>query len=222
MLLQFQNVSLRYPSPAEDVTVFNGINFSLNAGESCAIMGQSGCGKTSFLHLAGGLLSPSAGEISWSEHGSDRVKNGKELQRGKWFGFVLQQPTLMDSMNVFENVLFPWRVVGDGLSLAAAKGRAEELLEAVGLLARRDATPSQLSGGECQRIAIARALLMRPRIVIADEPTGNLDFKNANAVAELLFSLCRNGKSSLLLATHSRELAQHADRSAVIENGKFT
>jgi lipoprotein-releasing system ATP-binding protein len=219
--LRAENVFLRYNSRYDDVIVFEDVNFTIQAGQSCAIIGQSGCGKTSFLHIIGGLLTATRGEIFWGDSSLKQIGTKKEKMRGQLFGFVLQNPTLIESMNVFENILLPWRIAG-GFSFSDAMSRADELLDAVGLLQRKNSVTFELSGGERQRVSIARALMLRPSVVIADEPTGNLDEENAHVVAELLFSLCKNQQSMLLLATHNAILAKAAELTYVVSSRKIT
>jgi predicted ABC-type transport system involved in lysophospholipase L1 biosynthesis ATPase subunit len=201
------------------VPVLCSVDFSLSVGESCVLLGPSGCGKTTLVHLLGGLLRPSCGDIFWGSHRLwSAGRSVENRRRGRWIGFVFQCHTLLPEMTVWENILFPSRVAG-GRDFSAAAGRAEELLDRVGLLGRRRSFPRDLSGGEQQRVAIARALLCRPQFLLADEPTGSLDGISSASVRDLLFDLCGRDGSGLLIVTHDALFIPRADRTVTLEGG---
>jgi ABC-type lipoprotein export system ATPase subunit len=198
-------------------TILSDLSFRLNQGDVAVLLGASGCGKTTFLHLLGGLLPPARGRVLWDDDDIFQKKRGLELLRGRTVGFVFQRPLLFGEMTVGENVQFPGRIAG----LANCAERARELLAAVGLADRINSVPRELSGGEQQRVAIARALLCRPPFLLADEPTGNLDGEAAEWVRNLLFSLPRELGSGLLVATHNSCFLAGAGRVLRLERQRL-
>ena len=183
-----------------------------------AIRGRSGSGKSTVLNLVAGIDRPTSGEIFFGETALGRLSpRERTLLRRDQMGFVFQFFNLIPTLSVLENVLLPAELAG----LRGLRGRALELLERVGLGDRPGAFPDRLSGGEQQRVAIARALVRDPRLVLADEPTGNLDDATGASVLELLDSVTRRAGKTLLLVTHSREVAALADRELTIEGGRF-
>ncbi len=211
-MLEVSNVSKHYPAPAGPLPVLSNVTFSLAPGEAAAIMGPSGSGKSSLLYLLGGLEPPSEGTVSLGGHDVFRL-NPSELAdfRNAEIGFVFQDHCLLPQCSVLENVLLPTLVArtDDKEKPADFTGRARSLIEQVGLGHRTDHRPSELSGGERQRVAIARALIRQPRLVLCDEPTGNLDSASADGVASLLLDLHRRQKNILIVVTHSARLASH-------------
>jgi len=202
-------------SGAHRVEILRGIDLEVPAGQFVAIMGPSGSGKSTLLGLLAGLDTPTSGRIALD--GVDITGLGEdELAsiRGRKVGFVFQSYQLIPSLTAEENVLLPLELAGDGGSQ-----RALELLESVGLLARKDHYPVQLSGGEQQRVALARAFALRPPILMADEPTGNLDSVNGRHVLDLLLELNRREHTTLLLVTHEQDLAACADRKITLHDG---
>jgi putative ABC transport system ATP-binding protein len=202
-------------SGAHRVEILRGIDLEVAAGQFVAIMGPSGSGKSTLLGLLAGLDTPTSGRIALD--GVDITGLGEdELAsiRGRKVGFVFQSYQLIPSLTAEENVLLPLELAGDGGS-----PRALELLESVGLLARKDHYPVQLSGGEQQRVALARAFALRPPILMADEPTGNLDSVNGRHVLDLLLELNRREHTTLLLVTHEQDLAACADRRITLHDG---
>ena len=200
--------------------ILQGIDFTINSGECIAIMGASGSGKSTLLHLLGGLDEPSGGEISMagkSLNSLSPVQLGK--LRNKTLGFVYQFHHLLPEFTALENVAMPLLV--RGTRPAEAKQQASDLLDRVGLLARLSHKPGEMSGGERQRAAIARALVTRPACMLADEPTGNLDRHNAELAFELMLELNRELGTSLLVATHDHLIADHMDRVVHLEDGKL-
>jgi putative ABC transport system ATP-binding protein len=200
------------------VDILKGIDFTVPQGQFVAIMGSSGSGKSTLLGLLAGLDTPSSGEVALNGISISYLAEDKLAQlRGRTIGFVFQSYQLIPTLTALENVLLPHELnVGsdsDGLS------RAKQLLSAVGLADRFDHYPVQLSGGEQQRVALARAFVLRPPIVLADEPTGNLDTANGNAVLDLLLNLNKQEGTTLVLVTHDATLAQYADRHIVLSDG---
>ena len=220
-LLEVRGVRKRYRSgDAGWLDVLTGVDLVLARGEVVAIVGASGSGKSTFLHLLGALDRPTSGDIILD--GKD-YKNRDALQlaelRNKRIGYVFQFHHLLREFSALENVMMPLRIGGweDG----KARSRAEWMLAEVGLGGRMTHRPAALSGGEQQRCAVARALVHEPAVVLADEPTGNLDHQNSLMVAELLFRLARELETSVVIVTHNRELAARADRVLVLEDGRF-
>lgn len=217
MLLELRNVVKEYPP----VTVLNGVCLHLDEGESAAIVGPSGSGKSTLLHIIGALDTPSAGEV---------VLNGKNLAvmnddelaafRSRSLGFVFQAHHLLPHLNLLENVLVPTMAKGAPCTNHAV-GRAKQLLERVGLGERLAHRPGQLSGGECQRAAVVRALINQPKLLLADEPTGALDHQNAEELAKVLLELNREEKVAMIVVTHWRELAERMGKVYEIADGKL-
>ncbi len=207
VLLEFANVFKSYPGPGHTppVEVLRGVTWRVERGQSVAIVGPSGSGKTTLLQLAGGLDVPTSGEVrilgeSWAAFSPDE----RARRRRKLVGFVFQQHWLFPQLTALENVLLPALADRSGpLPVERAKG----LLQRVGLADRWDHRPPELSGGECQRVAVVRALILKPQLVLADEPTGSLDARSAEQVADCLVSLHQEEGVSLVVVTHSPALA---------------
>src|SRR5437867_148785 len=211
-----RQVSKRIDTATHTVEILRDIDFEVARGQFVAIMGASGSGKSTLLGLLAGLDSPTSGRILLD--GIDITgmeEDDLALLRGRKVGFVFQSYQLIPTLTAEENVLLPLDLAGG----RNGRGRARELLDRVGLLDRRDHYPVQLSGGEQQRVALARAFVMRPPILMADEPTGNLDTKNGRLVLDLLLQLNQREKATLLLVTHDRELAAAADRRITLRDG---
>src|SRR3954465_5997378 len=189
------------------VEILKGINFSVPKGQFVAIMGSSGSGKSTLLGLIAGLDSPSSGEIRLDGEEITKLAEDKlAVLRGRKIGFVFQSYQLIPTLTAEENVLLPAELLGDG---SGGMKRSRDLLARVGLLDRRDHYPVQLSGGEQQRVALARAFMVHPPILMADEPTGNLDPPKGRLVLDLLLRLNQRERATLLLVTHDRELAAY-------------
>src|SRR5947209_5103754 len=199
------------------VDILKGIDFEIPRGQFTAIMGPSGSGKSTLLGLLAGLDSPTTGQIFLDGEDITGLDEDRlAVLRGRKIGFVFQSYHLIPTLTAEENVLLPFELSGLGNNGA---NRAAELLDSVGLLDRRDHYPVQLSGGEQQRVALARAFMVRPPILLADEPTGNLDSQNGRHILHLLISLNRREGTTLVLVTHDQALASHADRRILLSDG---
>jgi putative ABC transport system ATP-binding protein len=215
-ILDVQKLSKVYHSAHNTLTVLREISFTLDAGATCAIVGPSGSGKTTLLSLCAGLDRPSSGTVAL--HGvSLTLLNEEELAtlRNTTIGFIFQTFQLLPTLTALENVMVPAELQGD----TQAHARAVELLRKVGLAGRLDHYPVQLSGGEQQRVALARAFICKPRILFADEPTGNLDAETSETIIHLLFELNQAAGTTLLLVTHDMELAQRTQRIIHLKGG---
>ncbi len=214
-MIEAQGLTKSIDTGTHRVEILRGVDLRVERGQFVAIMGPSGSGKSTLLGLLAGLDTPTSGRILLD--GTDITGLGEDelaVIRGRKVGFVFQSYQLIATLTAEENVLLPMELAGDnGVS------RARELLENVGLLDLRDHYPVQLSGGEQQRVALARAFAMRPPILMADEPTGNLDSVNGRLVLDLLLDLNRREHATLLLVTHEQELAGRADRRIVLRDG---
>ncbi len=223
-IISVRNLTKTLASGRNRVEILRGIDFAVPRGQYVAIMGPSGSGKSTLLGLLAGLDSPTAGSIRLD--GEEITGLGEDdlaRLRGRKIGFVFQSYHLIPTLTAEENVLLPFELAGNGVPADASRslGRARELLDAVGLLERRDHYPVQLSGGEQQRVALARAFMVHPPILLADEPTGNLDTANGHHVLELLLKLNRQEGTTLLLVTHDAELAANADRRITLRDGRI-
>jgi len=203
------------------VEVFSGLDVSVKKGELVALTGPSGSGKSTLLHLLGTLDRATSGTILLD--GEDvSAMNDRDLSdfRNKRVGFIFQFHHLLPEFTALENVAMPALIAGR--SLKQVSDRAKELLKEVGLANRADHRPAALSGGESQRVAVARAFIMEPALILADEPTGNLDQKNSDLLFDLILGLSRTHSQTFLMATHNVELAKRADRTLHLELGKLT
>ncbi|KAB7674798.1 MULTISPECIES: ABC transporter ATP-binding protein [Plesiomonas] len=200
----------------ETLTILEGIDLQVNSGETVALVGASGSGKSTLLGLLAGLDLPSVGSISiLGQSLTELDEEGRAKLRAEQIGFVFQSFLLLPTMTALENVMLPAELRGE----TDCEPRARALLESVGLGDRLHHLPPRLSGGEQQRVAIARAFMMRPRLLLADEPTGNLDSKTGEKVIELLFALNREHGTTLVVVTHDRELASRCQRQVVMVAG---
>ena len=200
-----------YLSGDRRIAVLREVSLEVAAGESVSIRGESGSGKSTLLHLLSGLDAPDSGTIEWG--GAAPAVD----RRAKFLGMVFQSFYLIPELNAEQNVLMAARMVRT--PTAAARARTKELLARVGLAERATHLPAQLSGGERQRVAVARALLNSPQLLLADEPTGNLDEQTGNAVVELLLELCRESRTALVLVTHNAAHAQKTSRGLFLHEG---
>ena len=219
-MLNATHLSKRYATPTGDLTVLRDVTLSLNAGESACVMGPSGSGKSTLLYILGGLEPPSTGSVQLD--GKDPYAlSADQLAafRNRDVGFVLQDHCLLPQCTVLENVLVPTLV---GEADAGAADRAKGLLDQVGLGERLHHRPSELSGGEKQRAAIARALIRQPRLILCDEPTGNLDAETASTVADLLIALHAKRQAIMMLVTHSEALGSRFNKRWKMNRGELT
>lgn len=223
MILQATNIQKIFRIEANTrIDVLRGLNVSVDYGDSVALMGPSGAGKSTLLYILGALDKPDAGSIFYNTGNEelDILKmNDNRLSRfrNQFIGFIFQFHHLLPEFTTLENVMIPGIIAGK--SRKTLKSRAFDLLERVGMTHRLEHKPTELSGGEQQRVAIARALINSPKIMLADEPTGNLDSANSRAVLDLLAEIKRDYNLTLLIATHSNEVANFADRICVMGDG---
>jgi putative ABC transport system ATP-binding protein len=218
-MIAVRNLVKTIRNGAHEVRIIRDISFDVAPKEFVAVMGPSGSGKSTLLGLIAGLDAPTSGSISIDGQEITKLREDDLAQlRGKKLGFVFQAYHLIPTLTAFENVLLPMEFSGIA---NGASDRAAYLLESVGLADRRDHYPAQLSGGEQQRVALARAFMMKPAVLLADEPTGNLDTANGRHVLELLLKLNREEGTTLMLVTHDDVLASHAQRKIMLRDGKI-
>lgn len=219
-ILTAHNLTKKYRSGDHSLTVLHSVSFSIEAGISCAVVGPSGSGKTTLLGLCAGLDKPTSGTV---------LLNGKEISdyseeqlskiRNEEIGFIFQSFQLIPTLTALENVMVPIEL--RGLPYREVSERALELLDSVGLSERVHHYPNQLSGGEQQRVGLARAFIHQPSILFADEPTGNLDGETGAQIEELLFGLNKEQGTTLVIVTHDQELASRCDRTIELKNGRL-
>ncbi len=221
-ILQAKNVSKEYRLPGQrPIRVLEGVSFEVALGEHVAVVGRSGAGKTTLLNILGGLDCPTAGDVHvagaslFSGFGAGRRRN---MIRATEIGFIFQSYHLMPELDIVENVMLP--TMTGFAAVPAARERAKELLAKVGLSERFDHLPAELSGGEQQRVALARALMCRPKIILADEPTGNLDKLTGAEIMRLLFEV-NEGDLAVVMVTHSAEAAAMCDRTLTLDHGRL-
>lgn len=220
-ILRLENISKVYSLEGEQIKALRDVNFHLDAGDITVILGPSGSGKSTLLSLLGGLSSPSKGEVFCKNRSLYKMSTADLAHfRNKVFGFVFQFHHLMPELTALENVVLPsWIGRRD---LAASRKRAEKLLAHVGLGKRMAHKPGELSGGEQQRVAVCRALMNEPEIIMADEPTGNLDSKTAEGIHDVLWELCQKEGRTLIVVTHFEPLAKRADHVLTLDAGTVT
>jgi lipoprotein-releasing system ATP-binding protein len=219
-VLKLDTITRRYREGEGQLEVFSGLSMSLKAGEIVALVGPSGAGKSSLLHIAGLLEAPTSGEIFVEGEATSKLNDGERTRiRRETIGFVYQAHHLLPEFDALENVVLPQMIAGK--SRADAATEATRLLGVLGLGKRLTHRPSQLSGGEQQRVAIARALANKPRLLLADEPTGNLDPKTSGGVFDALIAITRSEGLGALIATHNFELASRMDRALLLHQGKL-
>lgn len=218
MSLHVENLAKDYPTRSGPLVVLRDVNLELKRGESLVVMGPSGSGKSTLLHILGTLDRPTSGRVRLEDTDPFTLAERALADfRNQRIGFVFQDHHLLPQCNVFENVLIP-TLVSNG-DRAASRAWALQLLERVGLAERIEHLPAELSGGERQRVAVARALVQKPALVLADEPTGNLDRKTAKAIGQLLLDLNREQQTILVTVTHSPELAATFPRTLMMDDG---
>ena len=218
-MLKVENLKKSFFTEEIETIALNGVSFEVKEGEFVAVMGPSGCGKSTLLNILGLLDNPTGGsyELLGQQVGDLREKDRTQFRKGN-LGFVFQSFNLIDEMTVFENVELP--LVYMGVKASERKRRVEEILERMNISHRVSHFPQQLSGGQQQRVAIARAVISNPKLVLADEPTGNLDSKNGKEVMLLLQELNREG-TTIIMVTHSQHDAQYASRTICLFDGQI-
>jgi len=217
-MVRTENLTKRVATAEHELTIVNNINFSVQTGEAVAIVGASGSGKSTLLGLLAGLDTPTSGRVLINDTDLNQLdEDGRAALRGRLVGFVFQSFQLLPSLTARENVMLPLELAGAD----KAQERAETILQRVGLGERMGHYPKQLSGGEQQRVAIARAFVTEPKLLFADEPTGNLDARTGHSMIELLFELNRERGTTLVLVTHDTELANHCGRRLTIAAGEI-
>jgi lipoprotein-releasing system ATP-binding protein len=218
--LRLSSVARRYTQGQNELEVFKSVDLTIMPGELVALVGPSGAGKSSLLHMAGLLEAPSSGEIVIGSASAALLPDAERTRlRRDMIGFVYQAHHLLPEFTALENVIMPQLIAGKSRKEADAEAR--RLLETMGLTARLEHRPTQLSGGEQQRVAIARAIANHPRLLLADEPTGNLDPRTAASVFDALVTLVRQEGLAALIATHNLQLAAKMDRALVLHEGKL-
>jgi len=219
-VLAVENIEKSFPTRAEPLVVLRGISLRLAVGENLAIVGPSGSGKSTLLHIVGTLDRPTAGKVNLDGVDPFALAEPALAEFRNWrIGFVFQEHHLLPQCSVLENTLVP--ALAQGSVPATTVARAKQLLDQVGLSARLEHRPAELSGGERQRVAIARALVMRPLLLLADEPTGNLDRTTAATIMNLLLDVQRAEETMLIVVTHSAELAARCQRRQEMDDGRL-
>ena len=217
-LLILKNISHIYDQELQKIKVLNNVNIRVMKGEMISLIGPSGTGKSTLLNIAGLLEKPTFGSINLSGYDCTKLsEDNKTFLRGKEIGFIFQTHRLFQEFSALENIMIPQLIMGK--SKIEAEKKSRELLLALGLKNRLEFRPAKLSGGEAQRVAIARALSNSPNLILADEPTGNLDTISAKNVFEILYKLVKSLDISCVFATHNNDLAKLMDRKLVLKNG---
>ena len=216
-LYKLDNINLDYNLNGNDIKVLKNINFEIKKNERVAIVGESGSGKTSLLMIMSGLENPTSGKIIFKNVDFSKISEKKKTEiRKKKIGLIFQQFYLIPNYTALENVMFPMQINNIGNE----KKKAGAILSDIGLAERKNNLPSELSGGEQQRVAIARAISFKPEIILADEPTGNLDEKNTELVSNLLLNYSKKKKIGLIIVTHNMNLAKKCDKIIKLIDGK--
>ena len=217
-ILKVEHLSKEFKSGDDTVQVLSDVSFAVEAGSTCAIVGPSGSGKTTLIAICAGLERPSAGSVLFDDVALHKASEEQLARiRNQSIGFIFQSFQLLPSLTALENVMVPAEINGERM----VRGSAIELLGRVGLGRRLHHFPAQLSGGEQQRVAIARAFMNAPKVLFADEPTGNLDTETAESIVKLIFNLNANTGTTLILVTHDRELTELADRTISLRGGRL-
>ncbi len=220
-VLAARGIARIYAQGETDISVLTDVNIEMTAGEKVAVVGRSGSGKSTLLHILAGLDDPSAGTVTiCGQTMTGATPDDRARLRASSMGFVYQNHHLLPEFTALENVAMPLRITG--LSANDAAEKARDLLSEVGLDERSTHLPHELSGGERQRVAVARAIAGEPAVVLADEPTGNLDKKNADQVMQTMFDLCERHGTAFLVVTHDRSMLDSFDRVYNLENGSLT
>ena len=220
VVIQAAAVRKNYLSGDRTLEVLQGVDFSVAAGETVSIRGESGSGKSTLLNILAGLDRPDSGELFWGGEAAHKLSLGELTgRRGRFLGMVFQSYYLIPEIDALANVLMSARILG-GVG-ATERARAAALLRRVGLGERGHHLPTHLSGGERQRVAVARALMNRPKLILADEPTGNLDERTGDEVISLLLEVCAEEKTALVLVTHNPAHAKRTSRQLLLQSGRF-
>jgi lipoprotein-releasing system ATP-binding protein len=218
--LELVEISKEFPTRGEPLQVLEGVNLQVAQGDNLAIVGPSGCGKSTLLHILGTLDAPTSGSMRLGEVDPFELDEQALARfRNQNIGFIFQDHHLLPQLSVLENVLIP--AIAEGRPDQDCVQRAHELIERVGLADRIEHRPAELSGGERERVAVARSLIHQPTLLLADEPTGNLDQTNARQIGDLLLEIQRQEKMMLIVVTHSMELAGKIDRQMRLDDGKL-
>lgn len=218
-MIRLTHVRKVYRQGAEEVAALDDVSLEVPRGQFCAVMGPSGSGKSTMLHLIGGLEPPTAGEIVVDERPLSMLSDDEvTIFRRRRIGFVFQFFNLLPTLSAEENVAFP--LLLDGQRMAAVRPRAVAMLERVGLAHRRMHRPAELSGGEMQRVAVARALVTDPALLLADEPTGNLDTQTGEKILRLIADAAARDRKTVVLVTHDARAARHGDRVVTLRDGR--
>ena len=219
--LSVTNVSKQFPTRGEPLQVLRDVSLEMKAGENLAILGPSGCGKSTLLHLLGTLDAPTSGTIKLNDQDPFALEESQLARfRNENIGFIFQEHHLLPQLSVLENVLVP--AMATGTPSEELVQRAHDLINRVGLESRLSHRPAELSGGERARAAVARSLLHRPLLLLADEPTGNLDRTNAQQVAQLLLEIQQQEQTMLVVVTHNNELADQLQKQTTLDNGQLS
>ncbi len=219
MILRAEEVHKTYYIGKRPVEVLHGVSLEIRRGETLSVMGASGAGKSTLMHILGGLDQPDAGDIFFEETSLVKMNAAKRAAfRARRCGFIFQSYHLLPELDVFQNVVLPSMAAGLNRDV---KARAEQLLDQVGLAGRVDHRPMELSGGEQQRVAIARALMNDPDLIMADEPTGNLDSHTGENILQNLFDLAHSANRTLIMVTHNEEVASRCQRELILKDGKL-
>ena len=219
-ILRLKNITHVYDQDYQKIKVLNNINFEIYRGEIVSLIGPSGTGKSTLLNIAGLLETPTFGSVSLAgQNCKDFNEDAKTSIRGSQIGFIFQSHRLFPEFSAIENVMIPQLIMG--ITKVKAEKKSKELLSVLGLEKRFNFRPAKLSGGEAQRVAIARSLANSPNLILADEPTGNLDPRSAKNVFEILYKLVKSLDISCLIATHNHDLAKLMDNSIVLKNGSI-
>lgn len=218
MKLELKSLSKSFLQGEQKLTILDSLELQLAEGEVVAVIGESGSGKSTLLSLVAGFEPPDAGDLRWNQNSSLRWSEQEWADfRKKHLGFVFQNYYLIPYLTALENAALPLRLLND----PACEEKAREALSELGLKHRLDHLPSQMSGGECQRVGIARALIHKPELVLADEPTGSLDSKTGEQVLGSLFTLLKQRRQTAMIVTHSREVAERCDRILTLRQGRL-